>query len=247
MLSSCSDSSNASPDPGPTNPETLYVEITGTLPHDTTAYTQGLEIHDNVLWESTGLYGYSTLRKLDPSDGSVIATYPLPDTLFGEGITVLNDKIYQLTWQSGLVLEWNLQNPVLQVTDTIQTEGWGICSLGNGTVATSNGSSTISIRDVNTFDTLRTINVNISGGSVNLLNELEYAGGYIYANRYYSDRIYRIDPLTGNVTALIDASSLLSVSNRINAGVLNGIAWDPDRQAFLLTGKDWPAIFIVTF
>jgi len=235
------------PGHGPAVPETLYVEVLGSLPHDTTAYTQGLEIHDGILWESTGLYGYSTLRRIDPTDGSILATYPLPDTLFGEGITILNETVYQLTWQSGLVLEWDLQNPILHVSDTIETEGWGICSVSSSTVVTSDGSSTLSFRDITSFDTLRTINVNIDGSSVNQLNELEYTGGKIYANRYFSDNIYRIDPATGNVTALIDASSLLSLSNRMNAGVLNGIAWDPVREAFLLTGKNWPAIFIVTF
>jgi glutaminyl-peptide cyclotransferase len=245
VIVSCSGTGD--PNPGPIIPETLYVDVIGTLPHDTTAYTQGFEIHDSILWESTGLYGSSTLRKLDLSDGSIIETYPLPDTLFAEGITVLNEKVYQLTWQSGLVLEWDIQNPVLQVSDTIDTEGWGICSVSSSTVVTSDGSSTLSFRDINSFDTLRTINANINGGSINLLNELEYVRGSIYANRYYSDNIYQIDPQTGNVAALIDASSLLSISKRINAGALNGIAWDPEREAFLLTGKNWPTIFIVTF
>lgn len=245
VIVSCSGTGD--PNPGPVIPETLYVNVIGTLPHDTTAYTQGFEIHDDILWESTGLFGYSTLRKLDLSDGSIIEIYPLPDTLFAEGITVLNEKLYQLTWRSGLVLEWDVQNPVLHVSDTIETEGWGICSVSGSTVVTSDGSSTLSFRDISSFDTFKTINVNINGGSVNLLNELEYAGGSIYANKYYSDNIYRIDPQTGNVTALIDASSLLPVSKRINAGVLNGIAWDPEREAFLLTGKTWPTIFIVTF
>ncbi len=244
-LFSCSGTSDSNSNPDPMIPETLQVTVIGTLPHDTSAYTQGLEIHDGILWESTGLYGYSTLRKLNPSNGSILETYPLPDTLFGEGITIVNDKIYQLTWQSGLVLEWDLQNPVLQVSDTIETNGWGICSVSSSTVVTSNGTATLSFRDITTFDTLQTISVNIDGGPVNQLNELEYAGGYIYANKYYSNYIYRIDPATGNVTALIDASSLLG-SNWINPGVLNGIAWDPEREAFLLTGKNWPTIFIVT-
>ncbi len=244
---SCSGTGDSNSNPDPMIPETLFVNIIGTLPHDTLAYTQGFEVHDGILWESTGRFGYSTLRKLNLSDGSIIETYPLPDTLFGEGLTIANDKIYQLTWTSWLVLEWDVLNPVLHVSDTIETEGWGICSVSGSTVVTSDGSSTLSFRDVASFDTLWTINVNIDGGPVGLLNELEYAGDHIYANRYYSDYIYRIDPETGNVTALIDASSLLSGSNRINAGVLNGIAWDPQREAFLLTGKNWPTIFIVTF
>lgn len=244
---SCTGIDDSGSNPYPMIPETLYVNVIGTLPHDTSAYTQGFEVHEGILWESTGLRGFSTLRKLNLSNGSILETYPLPDTLFGEGLTILNEKIYQLTWTSGLVLEWDLLNPVFHVSDTLDTDGWGICSVNSSTVVTSDGSSTLSFRDVTSFDTLWTITVNIDGEPVNLLNELEYAEGSIYANRYYSDNIYRIDPETGNVTALIDASSLLSGANRINAGVLNGIAWDPQREAFLLTGKNWPTIFIVTF
>ncbi len=247
IIVSCSGTGDSNSNPDPVIPETLYVNIIGTLPHDTSAYTQGFEVHDGILWESTGHYGFSTLRKLNLSDGSIIETYPLPDTLFGEGITIVNEKIYQLTWTSGLVLEWDVLNPVFHVSNTIDTEGWGICSVSSSSVVTSNGTSTLSFREISSFDTFRTVNVNIDGASINLLNELEYAGGYIYANRYYSDYIYRIEPETGNVTALIDASSLLSGSNRINAGALNGIAWDPQREAFLLTGKNWPSVFIVTF
>jgi len=247
MLLSCSGTDDQNSNPDPSIPETLYVNIIGTLPHDTSAFTQGFEIHDGILWESTGQYGYSTLRKLNPLDGSIIETYPLPDTLFGEGITIMNEKIYQLTWQSGIVLEWGIQNPLPLVSDTIETDGWGICSINSTTVVTSDGTSTLSFRDISNFDTYQTVTVNIDGDPVNLLNELEYTGGYIYANKYYSDNIYRIDPTTGNVTALINASSLMSGSDGINAGVLNGIAWDPEREAFLLTGKNWPTIFIVTF
>ncbi len=244
---SCSGTGNPAPGPDPTTPESLHVNIIGTFPHDTTAYTQGYEIHDDILWESTGLYGYSTLRKLNPSDGSIIETYPLPDSLFGEGITVLNDIIYQLTWRSGLVLEWDVHDPVLHIADSIKNDGWGICAVSNSTVVTSDGTSILSFRDVTSFDILRTVNVNIDGGSIHLLNELEFTGGHIYANRYYSDYIYRIDPITGNVTAVIDASTLLSGYERLNAGVMNGIAWDSEREAFLLTGKNWPTVFIVTF
>lgn len=243
-LLSCIGTGDPDSNPGPIIPETLYVHVIGTLPHDSSAYTQGFEIHDGILWESTGLYANSTLRKLDLSNGSIIETYPLPDTLFGEGITVVNDKIYQLTYRSGLVLEWDLLDPVLQVAGTIETEGWGICSVSSTTLVTSNGTATLSFRDINGFNTLWSINVDLEGVPVSFINELEYAGGHIYANVYYSDYIYRIDPETGNVTALIDASSLLPGSN---AGVLNGIAWDPEREAFLLTGKNWPTVFIVTF
>jgi glutaminyl-peptide cyclotransferase len=246
MLLSCI-GDGGSTNPAPLIPDTFYVSVKGSFPHDTTAYTQGYEVHNGVLWESTGLYGNSTLRKLDLSDGTVLETYPLPDSLFGEGITIVNSKIYQLTWRESLVLEWEIQNPVLTVSDSIETEGWGICAVSSSTVVTSDGSSTLSFRDVTTFDTLRTVDVNILGESINMLNELEYHEGYIYANRYYSYYIYRIDPGTGNVSALINASALQPASNSLATDVMNGIAWDPGREAFLLTGKKWPTVYIVTF
>jgi glutaminyl-peptide cyclotransferase len=216
-----------------------------TLPHDTTAYTQGFEIRDGILWESTGLYGSSTLRRLDPEDGSILDIYPLPDTLFGEGLTVVGDSIYQLTWRAGLVLKWNTSAPVLGVAGTIDTDGWGICSVNGSTVVTSDGTSILSFRDIDTFDTLSTIEVTMNGSALSQLNELEYHEGCIWANRYYSDFIYRIDPETGRVTALVDATELRLMLNSFTPGVMNGIAWDPEREAWLLTGKNWPLIFVV--
>lgn len=228
-----------------TIPETLTVVVLETLQHDTTSFTQGLEIHDGVLWESTGLYGHSTVRRLDPSDGSLLASYDLPDSLFGEGLTVVGDSVYQLTWLSGLVLKWCVEDPVLGVAGTIDTEGWGICAVNGSTVVTSDGSSTLSFRDLSTLDTLYTVEVTMNGVGMSQLNELEYHDGNIYANRYYSDFIYRIDPSNGRVNGLIDATGLRLMLNTFTAGVLNGIAWDPDREAFLLTGKNWPLIFVV--
>jgi glutamine cyclotransferase len=202
-------------------------------------------VHDGVLWESTGLYGSSTLRRLDLSDGSILDLYHLPDTLFGEGLTIEGGIIYQLTWRSGLILQWDVVNPAIGVAGTIETEGWGICSMNSSTVVTSDGSSTLSFRDLGTFDTLSTIDVTMNGASLSQLNELEYHEGNIYANRYYSDFIYRIDPENGRVNALIDATGLRLLFHTFTAGVMNGIAWDPDREAFLLTGKNWPLIFAV--
>ncbi|OPL19549.1 MAG: hypothetical protein AVO35_10320 [Candidatus Aegiribacteria sp. MLS_C] len=244
LLVSCEGASEPSGGSG-TVPETLTVVVLETLPHDTTSFTQGLEVHDGVLWESTGLFGHSTVRMLDPSDGSLIASYDLPDTLFGEGLTVAGDSVYQLTWLSGLVLKWSVEDPVPGVAGTIDTEGWGICAVNGSTVATSNGSSTLSFRDLGTLDTLYTVEVTMDGVGLSQLNELEYHDGDIYANRYYSDFIYKIDPESGKVTGLIDANGLRLMLDTFTAGVLNGIAWDPDREAFLLTGKNWPLIFVV--
>lgn len=244
-LLSCTGTGEPSGEPGGTLPETLYVNVLETLPHDTTAYTQGLEVHDGVLWESTGLYGSSTLRRLDPGSGSVLDVYRLPDTLFGEGLTILGDTVYQLTWRSGLVLKWAVANPVPGIAGTIDSDGWGICAVNSSTVATSDGSSTLSFRDISSLEVVSTIDVTMNGASLSQLNELEYHEGNIYANRYYSDFIYRIDPENGRVNALIDATGLRLMLNTFAAGVMNGIAWDPVRGSFLITGKNWPLIFVV--
>lgn len=244
-LVSCGETGEPGGGSGGTLPETLTVEVLETLPHDTNAYTQGLEAAHGVLWESTGLYGHSTLRTIDPADGSIISVDQLPDSLFGEGLTVVGDTVYQLTWRSGLVLKWYAPDPQLQIAGTIETEGWGIASVNSSTVVTSDGSSTLSFRDLAGFDTIRTVEVNMDGVGLSQLNELEYKDGHIYANRYFSDYVYRIDPESGRVTALIDATELRLMLNTFSAGVLNGIAWDQDRQAFLLTGKNWPLIFVV--
>lgn len=228
-------------------PETLQVIVLDSLKHDTAAFTQGFEIQDGILWESTGLYGSSTLRKLDASTGVLLQDWPLPDTLFGEGITIVEDQIFQLTWQSGLVLSWNLEDPEPVITDTIETQGWGICAIDTNTVVTSDGSFQLKFRNVSDFDIIRSIPVTLDNIPQIYLNELEYADGWIYANQWNSDRILRIDPSSGFVEALIDASNLLSPGDRMNAGPLNGIAWDSQRQAFLLTGKHWPWIFVVRF
>ena len=247
LTAACGGSGDSAQGPGPAEPENLSVTILETVPHDTGAYTQGLELSESVLWESAGLFGQSTLRKTDPEDGTVTSTYPLPDSLFAEGLTVVEDTVYQLTWRSGLVLKWNIHDPVLTVCDTIETEGWGICAVNSTTVATSNGSSTISFRDLSTFETVRTVEVMLEGSSIGFLNELEFAQGQIYANRYYSDYVYRIDPEDGRVTAIIDASSLRSQFDTFTPGVLNGIAWDQENQRFYMTGKNWPVTFVVTF
>ncbi len=228
-------------------PETLQVVVLDTLIHDTTAFTQGFEIHEGILWESTGLYGLSSLRKLDPSTGELLEEWPLPVSLFGEGITIAEDQIFQLTWKSGLVLSWNPEDPEPVVTGTIETQGWGICAIDSNTVITSDGSSLLKFRNVSDFSTIRSISVTLYDVPQIYLNELEYAGGWIYANQWNSDRILRIDPSSGNVEALIEAYGLLSPGDRVNAGPLNGIAWDAQRQAFLITGKYWPWIFAVRF
>lgn len=228
-------------------PETLRVAVLDTLFHDSDAFTQGFEIREGILWESTGLYGSSRLRKLDSSTGELLEEWPLPVTLFGEGITIVKEQIFQLTWKSGLVLSWNLEDPEPVIAGTIETQGWGICSIDMNTVVTSDGSCLLRFRNVSDFNTIRSITVTLGDVPQIYLNELEYADGWIYANQWNTDRILRIDPASGCVEALIDASDLLSPDEQGNAGPLNGIAWDAQRQAFLITGKYWPWIFAVRF
>ena len=244
VLASCGTTPPSPPDPSPA-PDTLRYILLDSLPHDTLAFTQGLEIHEGVLWESTGIYGSSALRCLDPIDGSLICEYALPDTLFGEGITIHNGNILQLTWLSGLVLNWSLDSIHIESVMTIDTEGWGICSLDDSIVAVSDGSSTIRFRRTGDLSTVRSVEVTMEGVPQTRLNELEYHDGRIYANRWGTDLILRIDPMTGHVDGLADLSDLLSPEDRLPAEAFNGIAWDPSRGAFLVTGKYWPLVFAV--
>lgn len=244
LLASCGAAPPAPPDPGPV-PDTLCYILLDSLPHDTLAFTQGLEIHEGVLWESTGIYGSSSLRCLDPVDGSLICEYALPDTLFGEGITIHDGDILQLTWLSGLVLHWPLDSIHIESVMTIDTEGWGICSLDDSIVAVSDGSSIMRFRRTSDMSTVRSVEVTMEGVPQTRLNELEYHDGRIYANRWGTDLILRIDPMTGNVDGLADLSGLLSPEDRLTVEAFNGIAWDPSREAFLVTGKCWPLVFAV--
>lgn len=219
-------------------------QVLAELPHDPTAFTQGLERGpDGALYEGTGLAGRSQLRELDPVTGAVRRSVPLPGALFGEGITVVGDRIWQLTWQDGVALEWDRGGFTLLREVPLDGEGWGLCH-AEGRLVRSDGTDRLHFHDPATFAETGVLSVTLDGEPVTELNELECADGQVWANVWQTDRIVRIDPATGAVTAVVDASGLLDAGRRAGADVLNGIAAVGPGE-FLLTGKNWPAMFRV--
>lgn len=224
------------------NPVQLNYQVQAVYPHDTTSYTQGLEFHEGVFYESDGEYGGSSLRKVDPLSGKVLRKLDLSDKLFAEGLTVLNNQIIQLTWQEnmGIVYDKNSFKQLSTFPYQNSREGWGLCNDGTK-LYKSDGSNLIYFLNPNTYQEEGFIEVYDSNGPVDQLNELEYIDGKIYANVYQSRRVVIIDPKTGAVTAEIDFSGL-SVSNA-NADVLNGIAYDKATRRIWVTGKKWNKLF----
>ncbi|MFI6101781.1 glutaminyl-peptide cyclotransferase [Lentzea sp. NPDC051213] len=220
------------------------VEVLQKIPHDTSAFTQGLELVDGVLYEGTGLEGQSTMRALDPSSGDVQKKVDLPQDFFGEGITVLGETIWQITWRNGVAIERDRKTLDEIRRVSYQGEGWGICDDGQKLVM-SDGTAKLTFRDPKTFGETGSVQVTRDGKPLEQLNELECVGGKVWANVWKSDEIVRIDPANGQVTNAYDLSSLKPSGG--NADVLNGIAHIPGTNEFLVTGKNWPTIFRVRF
>ncbi|MCP4661424.1 MAG: glutaminyl-peptide cyclotransferase [bacterium] len=226
--------------------ERLAVKVLAEYPHDPRAFTQGLVWHDGVFYESTGNWGVSTIRRVDPATGEVLASRPIDPGLFGEGLAVIGNQLIQVTWKAGLALVYDAGNLLLIDQLAFQGEGWGLAYDGKRLVM-SDGSSWLSFRDPADLKVLSKIEVKLAGEPLRHLNELEHVGDALYANVWGEDRIVRIDPRSGAVTALIEASGLLSLSERRRVGVLNGIAYDPESKSFWITGKYWPKMFQVIF
>jgi glutamine cyclotransferase len=224
----------------------LRPEVLAEVPHDPSAFTQGLELHEGTLYEGTGLEGESELRVVDPATGNVERAEPLPGQLFGEGIAVVEDRIWQLTWQDGVVLEWDRATLTLRRQLPLDGEGWGLCHDGTRLVR-SDGTDRLRFHDPVTFAETGSVTVTIDGEPLTQLNELECVDGQVWANVWPSDVLVRIDPASGQVTAAVDASGLLDPEQRANAdAVLNGIA-ALGNDEYLLTGKLWPVSFRVRF
>ena len=239
----------AAVDPAATAPERLRVEVLEVRPHDPTAFTQGFELVDGVLYEGTGMVGSSAMLATDPATGAVRRRVDLPPPLFGEGITVVDDRVWQLTWQNGVAIERDLATLTERRQVPYDGEGWGLCHDG-GRLVMSAGDDRLTFRDPVTFDRIGEVRVTLPGEQVDDLNELECADGMVWANVWKTDRILRIDPGSGAVTGVVDASGLLAEhtepSARVEADVLNGIAASTDGE-FLITGKRWPTTFRVRF
>lgn len=231
----------------PAAPTSLRAEVLDTAPHDPNAFTQGLELVDGVLYEGTGLEGESSIRATDPDTGDVERQTALPGDLFGEGITVVGDTIWQLTWQDGVAIRRDRATLAERGRAEYRGEGWGLCHDGEQLVM-SDGSDRLTFRDPRTFaETGRTRVRDADGEPVDRLNELECVDGAVYANVWQTDHIVRIDPSSGRVTATVDLTGLLPEAERAAADVLNGIAAIPGTDEFLITGKWWPTLFRVRF
>ncbi len=259
------------PDPSPENSASIvriYLpDVVATTPHDPAAFTQGLlwflpeadadaqsrddEAPTPVFYESTGLYGQSTLRAVDIETGEVLRSVSLDEAYFAEGLALVPgedgapDRLIQLTWREGEAFVYNREDFTLLDTFTYEGEGWGLCYDGEA-LYHSDGTPLIQVRDPDTFDVLETYTVTLEGEPVAMLNELECVGESVYANIWQTDFIVRFDKATGTVNGLVDARLLYPAEDRpADADVLNGIAYNPQDETFYLTGKRWPLVFEV--
>lgn len=221
-------------------------EIVKVYPHDPGAYTQGLLYHDGYLYEGTGQYGESSIRKTDMSNGKILSILNIDNQYFGEGITIFKDKIYQITWRSRKGFIYDLKTFTLESTFQYNSEGWGLTTAGDKLIM-SDGSNKLYHVAPSTFNILKEVEVYDHNGPVNQLNELEYTDSLVWANVWLTDRIIAIDPETGAVKRELDMTNLLSPAEKRkltdNDEVLNGIAWNPEKRTFYVTGKRWPKLF----
>ncbi|PUU90454.1 MAG: glutamine cyclotransferase, partial [Halanaerobium sp.] len=221
-------------------PELEY-QVLASYNHDPKAFTQGLEIHKNYLYEGTGLYNRSSLRKVDIQSGSVLNKIKLDSKYFGEGITILNNRIYQLTWKEKTAFVYDLNFNLINKFN-YQGEGWGLSNDGEFLIM-SDGSEYLYYRNPETFELVKKITVKNKDQRLKNINELEYQGGYIYANIWQTDYIIKINAQSGAVKAYLDLSGILKTDYQGEIDVLNGIAYDPEAENFLITGKLWPKIY----
>lgn len=222
-------------------------EFIARYPHDDEAFTQGLIVEEGFFYEGTGLYGESSLRKVELQTGSVVKRIDLASNLFGEGVTALRDTLYQLTYQNHQAFKYVETDSFERIaTFSYPWEGWGLTHDGTRLIA-SDGSSTLRFLDPQTMGMISSVPVHDGPQAVVYLNELEYIGGRVYANIWYSDRIAVIDPASGAVEAWLDLGGLRdSVAYDPGANVLNGIAYEPVQGRLFVTGKWWPEVFEIT-
>jgi glutamine cyclotransferase len=250
---------NSSPPPSTPPPAALPVlvpEVLSAIPHDTSAFTQGLCLYNGVLYESVGEYALSSLRRLDRKTGNVLQKLSLPSEYFAEGMVVLDDKIYQLTWREQTCFVYDAATFNKLRTFSYFGEGWGLTTDGTMLIM-SDGSNILRFLDPKDFSVKRTLAVtapmlpsahSIGGAAVpvNHLNELEMVNGEIWANIWFSDSVACINPATGAVTRWIDMRALGSAADRRSFNhVLNGMAYDPKRGVLLVTGKMWATMYEV--
>ncbi len=233
-------------------PEPITFTVEAVYPHDSKAFTQGLQFYNGKLYEGTGEPNQSTLRIVDIKTGKPDKGYLIPDgSIFGEGITIFKNKIYQLTWQNHKIFVYNL-NDIMHPTATYNwsLEGWGITNDGSNLII-SDGSSRLYYvqpdEEKKEMKAMKVLTVTSNTGELDSLNELEYINGYVFANRWYNNHIYKIDTSNGHAVGVMDLTGLLHQYDpgaQINdSAVLNGIAYDSATKKLYITGKDWPKMF----
>ncbi len=236
--------------PRPAAPKTISYSIVNTIPHDTSSFTEGFLVYNGDLYEGTGNKGFSKLLKLDLATGKTVKSVALDPEYFGEGITILRDTIYQLTYQEKTMFVYTLKDfkKIRTVKYDTPAEGWGMTTDGKELIV-SDGSSNLYYFEPSTFRLQRTQSITEAGGLAFNINELEYIDGYIYANQWQAPYIFKIDPATGIIVAKADLTDL---TNRIKAkypyaDFLNGIAYDAATKKIYITGKKWPEMYEVQF
>lgn len=248
FLIGCEEKKTGSLNGNPPGTKMMGYSVVNTHPHDTTAYTQGLVFYRGELFEGTGNYGRSELKKVDVNTGTTLQRIKLIEKFFGEGITILRDTLYQLTWQEKKVFVYALPGLKKIKEFDVPFEGWGITTDGSNLIV-STGSGELFFYRSHDFSLLRTQQVVESGTPSFNLNELEYIEGYIYANQYTYPYILKIDPGTGEVVAKADLTDLWNRNKSLypKADVPNGIAYDSSTQKIVITGKWWPELYEIRF
>lgn len=236
------------PDNGESSVQAISYSIAKQYPHNASSFTQGLVIYKGKLYEGTGNRGESKLMEVDLNTGKALKSINLPEKYFGEGIAILNDTVYQLTWQENVVFVYTLPDFKKVKEFPIATEGWGITTDGKNLIV-SDGTSNLYFYEPATFDLLRSQSVRFNGALAFKLNELEYINGYVYANQWESPFIYKIDPSNGSI---VGQMNLQDIWNNIRkdspkADVPNGIAYDADTKKTYITGKWWPSLYEIEF
>lgn len=226
--------------------ETWVPEVVARYPHDPNAFTQGLLFHNGKLYESTGREGLSSLRRVDIATGRVEQRRDVDAPLFAEGLALVGESLYQLTWQHNIGFVYSLDDFRQTGTFTYEGEGWGLTFDGEQLIM-SDGTTMLRFLDPVDFSVERTVTVTDNGRPRDRLNELEYIDGEVWANIWYDDRIARIDPDDGRIVGWVDLSALYPATARPNDAVVNGIAWDPASDRIFVTGKLWPALFEIRF
>jgi glutamine cyclotransferase len=216
--------------------------VVNKYPHDTNAFTEGLVYSDGFLYEGTGINGDSSLRRVNLTTGTVLQKDMLPSQYFGEGITIVGNKIIQLTWQSHIGFIYDKTTFALLGNFSYTTEGWGLTFDGKHLIM-SDGSDNLYFLDPTTFQRSGQVSVHDGNTSVVKINELEYINGDVYANIWLTNTIAIINPQTGQVKGWIDLTGLPSEQNQYPNAVLNGIAFDQTNNRLLVTGKDWPSLY----